>query len=145
MNNLNRSKLNIAVEILSVFGIKNTDIKLVGSIALDMQGLLPSDREVHDVDLIINTDDEHWKTFKNLDAISNLINRDFYPCTDNVMFKCGDVILNMWKNTENIVTSIVDKNTGIYVKPAGEILAKKKEYGRLKDFKDINDICKKFL
>lgn len=138
----NREKLNSAVKILSVFGIQPKDILLVGSIALDMQGLLPKNRETHDVDLIVRTSSKTWSRLVNVSLDFGCYDMNTYTSNGGIMFNVGDITLNLWKaNGSENLNGLKDDISGVWIKRAGDILLKKKSYGRLKDKNDIKEIC----
>ena len=107
---------------------------LVGSLALDLQGVLPQNHYVHDVDVIIKMDEQTWRILKLIECIyQNANNKKSYKGSDNLSFTYDWVNFNIWKAKDN------------EQKPAGEILKVKKGYGRQKDLKDICEITKEIL
>lgn len=148
-----RSMLNASVEFLKKLHFKAEDIMVTGSIALDMQGLKPRNRKVHDVDLLVKMDDQTWRCLKLLEAISmsdEEKNDNMYPGRkDIVIFKCHyknmNFVINIWKNDWNEGSSLKDWETGIRVATAWHIIQAKKRYNREKDVRDINAIIKQIL
>jgi len=147
MRESNRNKLEKGVAILHRLHIKSEDIMLTGSVALDLVGVLPESRESGDVDFIIKVDEQDWRCMKLLEAIVNDGKENLYPGGNRcLIFKFDDLTLNVWKKTPEFDWSdIKDNVTGVYVSKVDNILKVKKSYGRPKDFKDINDICKNIL
>ena len=61
MKQKNRTLLNTAALILmKQYKFDLDNVVLTGSLALDMYGLLPENREVHDVDVIVDVTDSEW-------------------------------------------------------------------------------------
>lgn len=148
MKKENRFMLNKAVTILcDTFKFSTKDIMLVGSLALDLQGILPQNHYVHDVDVIIKMDEQTWRILKLIECIyQNANNKKSYKGSDNLSFTYDWVNFNIWKAKDNEqISGLTDKFTGVWVKPAGEILKVKKGYGRQKDLKDICEITKEIL
>ena len=148
MNTKSRTLLNTAVDFLKGLHFKPENIMVTGSIALDMQGMLPKGHEVHDVDLIIKMDEQDWRCLKLLEAI-NLVDEGkdtMYPGRrDTIFFKFDDVILNIWRNTWEEDSPLNDAETGVYVATAKKIIKAKKDSNREKDVRDINAIIKQIL
>ena len=148
MKKENRFMLNKAVTILcDTFKFSTNDIMLVGSLALDLQGILPQNHYVHDVDVIIKMDEPTWRILKLIECIyQNDNEKKSYKGSDNLAFTYDGVNFNIWKAKGNEQISYLnDKFTGVLVKPAGEILKVKKGYARQKDLKDICEITKEIL
>ncbi len=145
--------LNQATNIMKALGVKPEQILLVGSIALDLQGMLPNKRVAHDVDFVITTDDETWKHIldfiKCMDQFPmNSCDVDAMFCYDGCFFlEINNIKINLWRSTgeEKNHNGLRDVYSGVLVKPAGEILKKKHEYNRTKDLNDILNICKSFM
>lgn len=147
MNKENRKMLCEGIKFLNKMGVKSENIMLVGSIALDMQGFLPNNRTAHDLDIIIKTDDESWGCFKLFAAIYDDGSvKSSYLNENNLIFTFGNIHFNIWRamGTEKI-NGLKDSVTGVWVKPAAEILKVKKGYHRLKDLEDIQNIFKMIL
>lgn len=149
MTKKSRLLLDAAVDFMQTLHFKVENIMVTGSIALDLQGMLPNDHDIHDVDLIINTDDQSWRSLKLLEAINHSSDYDSkkadYPGSNEVIFKFKDLILNIWKNDWKEESSIKDASTGVYVATANRIIAAKKGYNREKDVRDICAIVKGIL
>ena len=149
MNKKSRILLDAAVDFMQTLHFKAENIMVTGSIALDLQGLLPKEHDVHDVDLLIKTDEQSWRSLKLLEAIhlSDESNpcKNTYPGSNEVIFKFKDLTLNIWKNDWKEESSIKDASTGVYVATANRIIAAKKGYNREKDVRDICAIVKEIL
>ena len=148
MNKQNRTLLDKAVGFLTALHFKPENIMVTGSIALDMQGLLPKNQVAHDVDILLNTDDQSWRCLKLLETISKPADKknSDYPDKKNfVVFSFSDVILNIWKNDWKEESSIKDAETGVYVATAKGVINAKKAYNREKDVRDITYIIKDIL
>lgn len=147
MNKKSRTLLNTAVEFLKALHFKPENIMVTGSIALDMQGMLPKGHEVHDVDLLIRMSEQDWRNLKLLEAI-NLVDEGketMYPGRRNtIFFKFNDLILNIWRNDLE-KSPIKDAETGVYVATAKHIIKAKRDYNREKDVRDITAIIKEIL
>lgn len=148
MDKKSRTLLNTAIGFLEGLHFRPEDIMVTGSIALDMQGLKPRNRFIHDVDLIIKMDEPTWRNLKLLEAI-NLVDEvkdNMYPGRkDTIFFKFKDVTLNIWRNDMAEESNLKDSETGVYVASASHIIQAKKDYNREKDVRDINAIIKQIL
>ena len=149
MNLHNKSILKNAVDYLKGLHFEPENIMVTGSIALKLQGLLES-RPVHDVDFIIKMDDETWRSLKLLEAIESddEEKKKLSYCRNKklVFLKNGETMINIWRH-DNFTdwSDIKDADTGVRVASVSHILKVKKQYGRTKDLKDINDIVKEML
>lgn len=150
MNSNNKNLLKQGVDYLKRLHFNVENIMITGSLALDEQGLLPAGRKVHDLDFIIKMNDETWRCLKLLEAINsdsddkNKFSSGKYY--DTVFLKNGDMMLNIWRYNEySDWSDIKDADTGVYVATVNHIILAKKQYGRDKDYKDINEIVKNLL
>lgn len=152
MNKENKFKLKRAVNFLKDLHFKTENIMVTGSVALDLQGLLPKDRNIHDVDLIIRMDEQTWRCLKLLeeiyadeDKLTKHLLQD-YPMSrkDTVFFDVDGLILNIWK-ADDEWSDLKESETGIYIATAEHIFKAKKGYARPKDYEDINAIIKNIL
>lgn len=148
MRESSKKLLNKAVDFLKVLHFKPEDIMVTGSIALDMQGLLPDSHSVHDVDLIIKMDDQSWRCLKLLETI-NMVDEEketMYPGRKGIIFfKFKGITINIWKNDCSETSTLKDVETGVYVATAAHIINAKKNYNREKDVRDIYTIVKQIL
>ena len=133
----------MAVTYLTILGFKPENIMVTGSIALDMQGLLPGEHEVHDVDLIIKMKENSWRCLKLLEAVNlaDVEKDNMYPGRkDTIFFKFNDVTLNIWRNELEEKSDLKDE-----ANLTPEQVRAKKDYNREKDVRDINAIIKQIL
>lgn len=150
MNDKNRSKLNKVVEILKNLHFNPENIMVTGSIALDLQGVLPKNRISHDVDLILKADNQTWNSLKLIeaicadDSIEKTLDNEYTDRHNTIILKSPSVVINIWKY-DGEWSSIKDCETGVYVATVDHIIKTKKMYGRPKDYQDINEICKNIL
>lgn len=147
MNNRNKIKLQKAVEVLKALHFKPENIMVTGSIALDIQGLMPN-RIAHDVDVIIKMDEQTWRCMKLIEAIQNSDKENInnYPGSDNITIIADNLKINIWKwSLEYDWSELKDINTGIYVATVNHIITAKKKYARDKDIVDIYNIVKNLL
>ena len=146
MQRENRIKLNKAVEFLTSLHFKPENIMLTGSIALDIAGILPTDRTPHDIDLILKTDEKPWRCLKLVEAICNDDEkRDIYPNEKTIFFRKPGMNINIFFYDGDDWSETKDAETGVYVAAVNHIIKAKKKYARTKDYQDINDICKTIL
>jgi hypothetical protein len=147
MNYRNKIKLQKAVEVLKALHFKPENIMVTGSIALDIQGLMPN-RIAHDVDFIIKMDEQTWRCMKLIEAIQNSDKENInnYPDSNNITIITDNLKINIWKwNPEYDWSELKDINTGIYVATVNHIITAKKKYARDKDIVDIYNIVKNLL
>ncbi len=146
----NKNILQKGVNALKALHFNPENIMVTGSVALDILGLLPPNRISHDVDFIIKTDDTTWKCMKLIEAMNNPEedNMNSYPGRKNMIFLNVDgTIINIWRHTTYNYdwSTVKDSETGVMVASVNHIIRAKKEYGRPKDFLDINEIVKNLL
>lgn len=138
-----------AVNVLKGLHFKPENIMVTGSEALNLLGLLPSNRFIHDIDFVVKMDDQAWRCMKLIEAINNPDddNMSSYPGRKETIFlSVPGVDINIWRYTSNSDWSTVkDEETGVMVATVDHIIKAKKTYARPKDFNDIADICKNLL
>lgn len=153
MNTDNRIKLRKGVELLKALHFKPENIMVTGSIALDAHGILPKNRNVHDVDFIIKMDKNSWGCLKLIEAMNDPEDDETKPGyvsearKNTIFFKLKDgLVINIWRyDSGSDWSDIKDAETGVYVATVDHIIKAKKKYGRPKDFNDINEIVKELL
>ena len=150
MNNQNKYFLQKAIKALKDLHFKEENIMVTGSIALDLQGMAPTGRVAHDVDLIIKMDDQTWRCMKLIEAVNQADEKsvitDYSTARKNTIFLNVDgLTLNIWRYDGNEWSDIKEASTGVYVATAEHIINAKKMYARPKDYQDINSICVKLL
>ncbi len=143
MNQQTKDKLYKGVEFLTKLHFRPQNIMVTGSVALDIYGMLPEDRDIKDVDLIVKMDDKSWGCMKLLEAIYSEYEID--NKTNSLFFNVGGVILNIFRYDGGDWSNIKESETGIFIASFDNILNVKKNRGFAKDTKDICDICKKIL
>ena len=144
MNQQNREHLNKCAEFLvKKLHFNPVNIMVTGSVALDIQGVLPDDREVNGVDIILKTDNKSWGCVKLLEAIFCEYELDNH--TNSVFFDLGGTILNVFRYDGGDWSTIRDARTGVYVATVDNILKVKKARGSKKDICDLTGICSKIL
>lgn len=132
--------LRTVFDVLAKIGIYPNSTMLVGSIALDIHGILPEGREPNDVDLVIKDVDENTKSILGVLQAASGIKSEYHE--DNFYsFILQGVKVNIW---------IDDFHTGLktstpagyaWLTPVSDILDKKRSYGRKKDYQDIAAIA----
>lgn len=137
-----------AVNVLKALHFKPENIMVTGSEALNLLGILPSNRFIHDIDFVVKMDDQSWRCMKLIEAINNNNdnNLDYPERKDTIFLNANGVVINIWKYTpDSDWSSVKDEETGVMVATVDHIIKAKKTYGRPKDFQDIADICKNIL
>lgn len=152
MNEKNKQRLNSSIMILNLLGIKNEEIIVTGSLALDLCGMLPSSHEVHDFDCLVTVPKENISSICDkinlLCALSNgtINNIDLYEDSDNncIYFNVFGYEINIWFiNKKDVNTEL--KWNDVFVQKPKQILRQKLGYGRTKDYKDAIDMVKLML
>lgn len=129
-----------AISLLNKMGIENKDIVVTGSVALDILGVLPEKHKIHDFDCIINISNDKLPMFNLICEIFRAEGTSYYTYP---MLEIDGIKLNVFVN-DSIENAIVEYK-GVKVNGLMSILKKKKEYKRVKDYQDINDIVKNIL
>lgn len=137
-----RGYLNNAVNYLKSLHFDMNNVMVIGSVALDLLGVLPPDRKIHDIDFIIRMNDQDWNCMKLIEEIHKTDSTiDVKYRNDKnrpLSFEINNIIFNIWRDKMDITScELKDDETGVWVKPADDILYAKKRYGRTKDYKDI--------
>ena len=143
MKKTNRETLNKAVEVLvKKLHFKPEQIMVTGSLALELHGVLPENRNPHDCDFLITCDDQTWRCMKLVAAVYNE-NDNGYQDRDMLVFKINNIKFNIWRRS--FADYDLKDKTGIWVSPVKDIIDAKKTIGRGKDYKDLTEICKLIL
>lgn len=143
MKEKNEKLLKLAIEKINEFGIKNNDIMILGSIALDIAGLFPLYRDsAHDVDVMIrcdkNTEDVIVRTCS---MFNKLTNTDVHSESSTIVLNLSDCIINFWfVRPEYKFNTMFKLDNGVWVEKPIDCIKKKKSYRREKDYRDINNI-----
>lgn len=82
ISNMDSEKLKTGVEFLKSCHFQPDDIMVCGSMALKLMGLLPPGRDVHDIDLMVKTDDETWKCMRLVEAIMDVETEEPGECVN---------------------------------------------------------------
>lgn len=145
MRDKSKKMLRTAFDILTKLDIYPMHTMLTGSIALDAYGLLPDDRDIHDIDLILGDWTDTQKSILNVLQAANVSPAD-YPVNDFYKFTVQGVTINIWLKQFDTPGMKVSTPVGyIWLSPVKDILDKKKEYGRKKDYSDIAAIAAHIL
>ena len=142
--------LSETVKTLNIFGIENKDIMICGSISLDICGLFPPYRhEAHDVDVFIRCDEKKTKEIQDfirtVNQLSNSTTKGSEAYTWTLELKSG-VIINIWfYNPDASFNTEMKLESGVWVQRPADCFSKKKSYGRVKDYRDLNNIAKMYL
>lgn len=139
------------IKTLNTFGVKNEDIMICGSVALDICGLFPKYRaNGHDVDVVIKCTPDMEDKIKNFIKMLNELGettpqKGSESSTIVITLKSGTII-NLWfiKPTDTFNTEM-KLESGVWVERPVDCFNKKKSYGRVKDFRDLNNIAKSYL
>lgn len=132
------------ISILKGFGIKDNEIVITGSIALDIYGLLPKEHKVHDFDcyVIANNDRATALDAKIQDFIKQsngcLISSEEYIENEvsHLFFTLFGKEINIWFFDESAISTNITYK-GIKVQKPNEIIKRKLSYKRAKDFTDV--------
>ena len=143
MKSFNESLLNNAIKALNELGIKNEDIMILGSIALDLCGMFPDYRkQAHDVDVLIRCSEEKKE---EITKIAKFLNSQCNGSDKStIVMPLPYVILNIWF-TKDQFDSLLRLQNGVYVEEPLKCIEKKKKYSRYKDLQDINSILRQIL
>lgn len=136
--------LDDCISILKGFGIKEHEIVITGSIALDIYGLLPEEHKVHDFDcfIITNNDRETALDAKIQDFVKQsngeVASSKKYTEDDtaHLFFTLFGKEINIWYLDEGVIKTDLTYN-GIKVQKPNEIIKRKLSYKRAKDFTDV--------
>lgn len=150
MKEVNQKKLDDAIKALNKLGIENKDIMILGSIALDIVGLFPLNRhEAHDVDVMIKCSEEKEHEIKKLVELLNLSSENDKITTSDAsstIMKLKNVIINVWfVKPDYKFNTLIKLDNGVSVERPIDCINKKKQYGRLKDYKDLKNIVFQIL
>lgn len=141
MKKSTKNYLDKSIQILNSMGIKNNEIIVTGSVALDIYGVLPDNHNIHDFDCIINVNDDRLGIIK---LVCEIFKSNEIPSYSNsTLIDIKGFKINIWFNLPNEKVALTYNGVGI--KDMLSILAEKKKYNREKDIRDINQIVKKIL
>lgn len=140
--------------ILVSLNIDKENVMLTGSIALFKQNIMPDDRLIHDVDVVVKGDatvDRDLQTLvKIYGGTESWKEKEYYNQLGAkhkpFIFTRNEVVFNFWviDDTMDFDTELKSKE-GYYVATLKHVLDAKKSYGRQKDLKDILSIVNLIL
>ena len=154
MKEENKQMMNDAIDALNVLGISNNDIMIVGSIALDVHGLFPTNKlKAHDVDVVIRCGIERQKEITQLvKFINKTISKPNGICnmqsesSSLVMGLRNNLIINLWFVNEDCEFNTETKlENGVWIERPVDCFKKKKSYMRPKDYQDLNNIIQNYI
>lgn len=152
MTTENKIFVSDCLSVVKGFGIKENEIVITGSIALDICDLLPESRKVHDFDCFVYASKERIQElvikiqeFVN-DSDGEILNCAYDGLTDenNIYFTLFGKTINIWFYSNHKVESIITYN-GIKVFSPRLIIKEKLSYGRGKDYEDSVNIIRRLL
>ena len=148
MQQKNRTLLNTAALILmKQYKFDLDNVVLTGSLALDMYGLLPENREVHDVDVIVDVTDSEWGAIRLKSEIIDELpglppgQYNYLNYREQVYVTVGNIHINIFREKIPQNCTLIDSFTGIKINPINNIIRAKKKINRQKDADDITDIA----
>lgn len=132
-------------DLLKVLSIKPENVLVVGSMALELVGI---STPIHDLDLEVrNMSEDLRKQLKILETSSLPVNGYIdHPDPNRFDIKFRGVDINIW-DVSNFTCSIPLNKPGFpcsFSDPMS-VIKRKKEYGRLKDFKALQGLAIKIL
>ncbi len=149
MKTENKKILDDALSILKGFGIKESEIVLTGSLALDAYGLLPETHKVHDFDCFVLSNSERAKKLDT--KITDFVNESGGKIessriydeeeADILFFNLFGKEINIWFISDNSIKTDITYN-GLKIRKPNEIIKQKLKYDRTKDYKDVLDIVR---
>lgn len=155
MKKENKKFLNESITLLKLFGVKEREIVITGSIALDICGMLPPSHMVHDFDCFIMTSKERIKELRNNfiwlinKCDGEIISNQKYEKdeTNCLFFKIFDREFNIWFYVGDAINFDIIYNgfNGIKVNSPIDIIHQKLKYKRIKDYNDILGIINMML
>ena len=152
MKQKHKQMLDEALESLNLLDIKNDQIMVVGSIALDICGLFPKYRlEAHDVDVVVKATPEEQNRIAKMIKVINDVNKTSNKVLGSSDCSCyvlnlKNVVLNIWfYHPDASFNTEIKLENGVWVERPVDCFNKKKSYGRPKDFRDLNNIATMYI
>ena len=154
MKEENKQMMIDAIGALNTLGIPNNDIMIVGSIALDIHGLFPTNRvKAHDVDVVIRCGVEKQKQIIDvIKFVNKTVTEPNGICAVHsessslVMGLRNNLIINLWFVIEDAEFNTETKlENGVWVERPIDCFKKKKSYMRAKDYQDLNNIIQNHI
>ena len=141
----NKEMLDVTIKTLNTMGFENNNIMILGSIALDICGLFPMYRSnAHDVDVMVKCSEQKEKEIISLIKLINstLSNKVISGSeSSSIMLTLPNIIINFWFVREDYkFDTLIKLDNGVWVENPVDCFKKKRQYGRVKDYHDLQNI-----
>ena len=118
---------------------------ILGSIALDICGLFPMYRSnAHDVDVMVKCSEQKEKEIISLIKLINstLSNKVISGSeSSSIVLTLPNIIINFWFVREDYkFDTLIKLDNGVWVENPVDCFKKKRQYGRVKDYHDLQNI-----
>ena len=139
----NKEMLDVTIKTLNTMGFENNNIMILGSIALDICGLFPMYRS-NDVDVMVKCSEQKEKEIISLIKLINstLSNKVISGSeSSSIMLTLPNIIINFWFVREDYkFDTLIKLDNGVWVENPVDCFKKKRQYGRVKDYHDLQNI-----
>ena len=141
----NKEMLDVTIKTLNTMGFENNNIMILGSIALDICGLFPMYRSnAHDVDVMVKCSEQKEKEIISLIKLINstLSNKVIFGSeSSSIVLTLPNIIINFWFVREDYkFDTLIKLDNGVWVENPVDCFKKKRQYGRVKDYHDLQNI-----
>lgn len=141
----NKEMLDVTIKTLNTMGFENNNIMILGSIALDICGLFPMYRSnAHDVDVMVKCSEQKEKEIISLIKLINstLSNKVISGSeSSSIVLTLPNIIINFWFVREDYkFDTLIKLDNGVWVENPVDCFKKKRQYGRVKDYHDLQNI-----
>ena len=141
----NKEMLDVTIKTLNTMGFENNNIMILGSIALDICGLFPMYRSnAHDVDVMVKCSEQKEKEIISLIKLINstLSNKVISGSeSSSIVLTLPNIIINFWFVREDYkFDTLIKLDNGVWVENPVDCIKKKRQYGRVKDYHDLQNI-----
>ena len=141
----NKEMLDVTIKTLNTMGFENNNIMILGSIDLDICGLFPMYRSnAHDVDVMVKCSEQKEKEIISLIKLINstLSNKVISGSeSSSIVLTLPNIIINFWFVREDYkFDTLIKLDNGVWVENPVDCFKKKRQYGRLKDYHDLQNI-----
>lgn len=141
----NKEMLDVTIKTLNTMGFENNNIMILGSIALDICGLFPMYRSnAHDVDVMVKCSEQKEKEIISLIKLINstLSNKVISGSeSSSIVLTLPNIIINFWFVREDYkFDTLIKLDNGVWVENPADCFKKKRQYGRVKDYHDLQNI-----
>ena len=141
----NKEMLDVTIKTLNTMGFENNNIMILGSIALDICGLFPMYRSnAHDVDVMVKCSEQKEKEIMSLIKLINstLSNKVISGSeSSSIVLTLPNIIINFWFVREDYkFDTLIKLDNGVWVENPADCFKKKRQYGRVKDYHDLQNI-----